>query len=294
VPEPLRPLSFGQLIDVAGRLIWSAPQTLVGLAALPFAFFLPATALPLPSLDQVEKLPDFAPLLPWLPHIIVGGLIYVSVLSLVMTVVLAGQAYAAAVARTDRAPHFGVAWRVGWKNVWPLSSALLLLVLVPIVSMLPVFALIMLLRSLSSSTMIITAIGLIVVWALAMFYAIARLSLIVPVVTLERRTGAAALRRSWDLMHGQVTRVVGMFLVVGVSVTIVSALIGAAVGAAAIVQPSVGVWLGALVQLCLQAVGSAINGALLVVVYLDLRCRREGFDLAGLSDLLETVERTAR
>jgi hypothetical protein len=290
VPEPLRPLSFGQLIDAAGRLVWSAPRPLIGLAALPFAFFLPAAALDLPAIAQSGKPPDLEPLRAWMPQIVIGALVFVTLLSIVMTVVLAAQTYASAVARAERAPHVGLAWRVGWKHLWPLSTALLLLLLVPLVSVLPVLAIMALLSALSSPAMVASMILVVIVWSLLMFYAVARFSLLVPVVTLEGLTGVAALRRSWDLMEGQVARVVACFLVVGVSVTIVSTLIGAAVAATAIMQPSIGLWLGALLQLFFQGVGSALNSALLVAIYLDIRCRREAFDVVRLERALATVE----
>jgi len=99
-------------------------------------------------------------------------------------------------------------------------------------------------------------------------------SLIGPIAMLEQLSGRAALSRSRALVKGHFWRVFGMVLV--------TALVGAVSTFLASLLTHVPV-LGALVSGALQAVLSTFTAALLVVLYIDLRCRHENFDLRLLA-----------
>ncbi|MEO8604844.1 MAG: hypothetical protein ABI629_19920 [bacterium] len=294
VPEPLRPLSFGQLIDAAARLVWAYPAALIGLAALPLAFFLPLfllQALLLPELNGTA--PDLEQFGPWLLQIIVGGIVFVCVLSVVWTVAIAAQTYASALARAAQPPAFVNACRVGWGLISPISWALFLIVGVfAIFAGIAAVLLIALASALGDYSMLTFAPLFLCI--VAQLYLFARLALVVPVVVLERGVGMAALRRSATLMQGQVLRMIGIFLIVNLAITLVGGLIAASLIPLATTVPLLGSLATGLVQLGAQAIGSAINSALLVLLYFDIRSRVEGFDLEQLLQMTAAAASVTR
>jgi hypothetical protein len=99
--------------------------------------------------------------------------------------------------------------------------------------------------------------------------------LIGPIAMLEQVSGRAALSRSRALVTGYFWRVVGVLLIimlVGIAQTVIAGML-----------TEVPV-LGALISGGLQAVMSTFTSAVLVVLYIDLRCRHESFDVRLLAD----------
>jgi hypothetical protein len=110
-------------------------------------------------------------------------------------------------------------------------------------------------------------------------YAFPVLLLLPQVVVLERRMGVSAVRRSWDLVRGVRLRAMGVAgaagLIVAIPLTGLQLLID--------VIPV----FGALLWATGQAVGYAYTFATQVVLYFDIRCRKEAFDLEHLAQLVE-------
>ncbi len=101
------------------------------------------------------------------------------------------------------------------------------------------------------------------------------------VMVLERRFGFAALSRSHELMKGHKARGFGIMLVSYILVGVVTAGVGLLT--AIFPVPVVGTVVDALAQ----SVGYAFLSAVLVVLYFDIRCRKESFDLEHLASLVE-------
>lgn len=106
------------------------------------------------------------------------------------------------------------------------------------------------------------------------------LTLLSPVMVLENRFGSAALKRSFELMKGQRLRAFGIALLVG----ILSAVLGFGVQMALGFIPIVGPIGSGLVS----AVSGAYMAAVWVVLYFDIRCRTEAFEIEQLARLVET------
>jgi hypothetical protein len=99
------------------------------------------------------------------------------------------------------------------------------------------------------------------------------------VVVIERVFGARALGRSRDLMGGNLLRGFGVMLV---SVLIWSLLqFGAELALAGLP------WIQPIGSALVQAAGFAYYSAVGVLLYVDLRCRKGGFDAEQLSRLVE-------
>lgn len=104
------------------------------------------------------------------------------------------------------------------------------------------------------------------------------------VVVLEGRYGLNALKRSRELMRGNLARGFGVFaasflimavLSTGVEITLISVPVIYPVASAVV-----------------QAAGFAFYSAVGVLLYFDIRCRKEAFDLEHLSRIVE--ERSGR
>jgi len=112
-----------------------------------------------------------------------------------------------------------------------------------------------------------------------------------PAVVLEREGPAQALARSWRLVRGSFWRVLGITLLAGLIVLVTAGvlqipfgLLAAAAGGGNSLLPSTG---GNVASILISAVGGVVAGAVArpisagvaVLLYVDLRMRREGLDL---------------
>jgi hypothetical protein len=117
------------------------------------------------------------------------------------------------------------------------------------------------------------------------------LSLAAPAVVLERQGPLQALRRSWRLVRRSFWRVFGILLLAGLIVTIAGFVLELPFGAAAFFSGSGGVLSGhtpGLAATLVAAVGRIVAGTVtrpisagvVVLLYMDMRMRKEGLDLA--------------
>jgi hypothetical protein len=99
------------------------------------------------------------------------------------------------------------------------------------------------------------------------------------VMVIERRFGMNAVRRSLELMKGHRGRA---FLIV-VLVMVLSGVVGFAFDLAVGSLP----WLGGAASGFAQAVTGAFASVVFVVLYFDIRCRKEAFDIQHLAQLVQ-------
>ena len=99
-----------------------------------------------------------------------------------------------------------------------------------------------------------------------------------PVMLIEGRFGTRALGRSRDLMRGNLLRALGLLLVVWLVSGVLSTGLALPVAAFPMLQ--------SVVSGAVNAVTSVYGAAVAVVLYFDVRCRKEAFDLAHLAELV--------
>ena len=99
------------------------------------------------------------------------------------------------------------------------------------------------------------------------------------VMVLESLFGMAAIRRSLDLMKGQRGRALGILLVVLIVQSVIGFGIGLALGSIPV--------LGALGSGLVASVSGAYTAAVSVVLYFDIRCRKEAFEVEQLARIVE-------
>jgi hypothetical protein len=99
------------------------------------------------------------------------------------------------------------------------------------------------------------------------------------VIVLEDRGGWESLKRSRELARDNVWRIVAVYLVSFVLMTVMSLVLS-------LVTRHIPV-AGTLIDAVVQAVFTAYMSAALVVLYFDIRCRKEAFDLEHLAGLVD-------
>jgi hypothetical protein len=132
--------------------------------------------------------------------------------------------------------------------------------------------------------------------------------LLLPIVVVENRGGVAAFNRARELSRGQVWRLfvlaLGLALVVLIFLLVLATLAGLAASFLGVDQPDqidrsssmmLLVQAGVIVlSLLFQAAWSPVFAAAQLLLYLDLRIRREAYDLDLLADAAEARVATAR
>lgn len=114
------------------------------------------------------------------------------------------------------------------------------------------------------------------------------LSLVVPAVVLEGKRGSDALIRSKQLVKYDRSKVVGLVVTMGFIVWVL--VLGLAGGAGAMLALVVRDLNSPLFEVVGQLIGCVISplpSVALVLLYYDLRIRKEGFDLENLSNEME-------
>jgi Membrane domain of glycerophosphoryl diester phosphodiesterase len=108
-----------------------------------------------------------------------------------------------------------------------------------------------------------------------------------PIVILERVGARAALRRSWQLVRGSTPRVFGITLLVGLITGILGAIVGALLSVVTqLGDENVRLILNQLATLIVAVLIQPISFIVVVLLYYDLRIRREAFDIEMLAATL--------
>ncbi|HSR82946.1 MAG TPA: glycerophosphoryl diester phosphodiesterase membrane domain-containing protein [Streptosporangiaceae bacterium] len=304
---PLRPLALGDILNGSVILARRSPAATFGLAAIVATVFGVGTTVVRDIYDRRiatdEALLRNGQSLPQqqLSHLV--GSFYLTLLpTLLLLVVLAAVGHAVLTGMLSgpigkgvfgRTTSLAAAWQAGRVSV-VLAATLLLLVigigvLLPLVVAIVVLALAHL-APLAILLGILGGIGTAVVEVLLWV----RLSLTMPAVVLERISPVGAVKRSWRLTRGSFWRLFGILLltlliviVAGYVLALPFAFIGSIVGggslnifAAPVSTPLTTLIIGAVGSIVAATVTRPIGAGVNVLLYVDLRMRREGLDLA--------------
>jgi hypothetical protein len=103
--------------------------------------------------------------------------------------------------------------------------------------------------------------------------------LLTPVMVIERIFAFRAMERSWGLAKRNLLRLFGVWIVALVLITVLT-------GGADLVAGFIP-WVGVVLSGIVQGAANAFGTAAFVVVYFDIRCRKEAFDLEHLARQVE-------
>lgn len=300
---PLRPLSFGALLGAPFQMLRRSPGILglslllqvlvlvVGggiVAAVIFAGFARIT-------DWND--PDQAPLIAGaIAGSILGGL-GLFILNFVVSALLQGIVVGAAARSTlGERPTARSTWPTVKRRVWRLAGWTALLALAVLVIFVVLAGVVLLGVALgpvgiavSIAVALLLGLGALVLW----FWIYTKLSIVPSVLVLERTTIRAAITRSWSLTRGYFWRTLGAeFLVtamIGVATYVITTPLSLVGSVGTLIDPnntgtSIAVVvivqiLVAAVNLVGGAVSAFVTSAVVALIYIDLRMRKEGLDL---------------
>jgi hypothetical protein len=278
---PLRPLGLGDIWSGAVTVIRRNPVTTVGLAAIILGVVGVATAALQIVLHGSGWLVLATILLDLLVQVVLTGL-----LTMVIGRAVLGEQVS-----------IGQAWNLVKGRFAALLGVTLLTLAIFIGLWIPWLIILVILRVAGVD-------GLSVAWGIlgglatlvATVMALIRLSLAAPATVLERYGPSTSLRRSWNLTRGSFWRIFGILLltliVVGLAAFILelpfgflAAVFGGTVTPASLAGSAAN---GAVATVVIAGIGGIVAGAIvrpvssgvLVLLYLDMRMRKEGLDLA--------------
>jgi membrane-anchored glycerophosphoryl diester phosphodiesterase (GDPDase) len=182
-------------------------------------------------------------------------------------------------------PHL---WRlVGWTAL--LGAAVLVIFLLLIGVILLGVALGPIGIAVSIAVSLLLGLGAVVLW----FWLYTKLSIVPSVIVLERTSIRAAVRRSWRLTNGYFWRTLGaeilVSLIISVAIQIITTPISLLGSVGTLLDPNntgAAISVAVIVQIIVVAIGvlggaisAFVTSALVALIYIDLRMRKEGLDL---------------
>ncbi|MFE5838529.1 hypothetical protein [Arthrobacter sp. NPDC056493] len=307
---PLRPLMFGEIMDGAFQTIRRNPKAMLGAGLLAQALgAVIAGVVPLfaPASDASAEA--------WLANLstsemtglfagVAGGFILFGLVSVFISVVMQG-AMVVPVARSilNRPTGFRQMWLLARGRAWTLVR----LAGIGVAAVLLAMALIVVATALLANAMgtgsLVIVLPLFLAFIAAMIWVSVKLTVAPAVIVVEDVGALDGIRRSWAVTRGSWWRVLGIVLVVSllvgiigqivlIPVTLLSGLLTTVTGPqdpasqAATLQVVVGV-ATAVVSAAVGAVAFAFQTSVMALLYLDLRMRNDGLDIALLR-LLES------
>ena len=303
---PLRPLGVGEILDGAFTSIRRNPRATLGIAAL----LLTASAVitttlslilvhyvgtvNLPTPGQQLTTEQASRLLTRMGEVLAPTAAVSLVLAFIVDTVLTGL-LTVVIGRSVLGHKItaGEAWRIARPRMAALIGTTLLIPLI-LIGLWVAYAIVLVILAvlhapgaLIGGLAVLGAIAgiILTIWFTIMFRMAAQ------AVVLEREGPVRALGRSWRLVRGSFWRVLGITLLAGLIVVVTAgvlqipfSLIGAMAGGGNSLLPATG---GNVAGILISAVGGVVAGAVArpisagvaVLLYVDLRMRREGLDL---------------
>ncbi len=256
----LRPLSIGEILDVAFKLYfrhWKTFMAIVALIAIPAAALtglIIASTIDFASKGKLYYVDNSAQ---------TSGVIVILVVALVALLLITACAFrAVSQAYLGHRPSLGESIRFALPRLFSLLWIFILAGLGTVIGFL---------------LLVIPGVYLLVAWFA-----------VVPVLLVEGAKGSRALGRSRELVKGRWWSTFGVLLVLGILISVTSA-IGQQVASALLSSSSsvaTIVTVTQVVDALTRIVTEPIAVAGVVVLYFDLRVRREGFDVSLMIDQL--------
>jgi hypothetical protein len=292
---PLRPLGVGEILDGAFASIRRNPKAILGLAAVVMTISAVISAtitrtllnlggLNLPSPGQQLTTAQATHLVGRAIAVVVPAFGLTVLLTFIVQAILAGL-LAPIIARGVGGQQIsaGDAWRVTRPRLPSLLLATLLALLAGLGPLL-VLGLLVAIAAVAGSPPVVY--GLLVLLGLAALvltiWFSTMLSLVTPVVVLENQGPARALARSWRLVNRSFWRVFGITLLAGIIVAIAGGILQLPFSVLGAVSGS---GIGATIVIVIGAIAAGtvtrpITAGVTVLLYVDMRMRKEGLDLA--------------
>jgi hypothetical protein len=255
----LRPLGVGELLDAAIKIYRSRARTLLAAVAVPvvpvviFTVLVSASAGSEPTVDPVtgQLSADGGDVLVYVLGALVGS--FAIVVATMVATAACFRSISGAYVGDD--PDWRESLRFGFSRFWSVLGVTILSTLATVVGL------------------VVCIVG--VLWPMTVF------AVAMPVLLLEGTSAPRALGRSRELVQGMGWRTLGVVLLGTVLANVFQAMLAAPL--AAVMFADVGVVVEAIVNGVVSIVSTVavtpFTAALTMALYVDLRVRKEGFDL---------------
>lgn len=302
-PLPLRPMGIAELVDGAIKLYrrkWAALMAMVAIIYIPLIFiqFALTQDLVAPFESALDPLATPEQQLGALqtalgPLFVIGGAFGLFTILFVQPFLTAAMARAASRLYLGEEVTIGDTYRYAIGRVlsilWiSILTALALLLVVVVVAVLTVVLIAGAGGGAAGDVSGLLLVVLLIGGFIAAIYVAIRLAFGSTVLVIEGLRGTKALGRSWRLVKGKFWRVLGVFVVAGLVSFIVALVISTPLEA---VFSAIGpeAWpLAALSEALATVVVVPFSTLITVLLYFDLRIRKEGFDLEVMAQELST------
>jgi hypothetical protein len=309
---PLRPLALGDILNGAVTAIRRNPAATVGLSAIVLSITgVVTTAVTLAVAGNLRTTVNSfgnGPVSITTTRNSLGGLglvfLVTVLLGLIAEVILTGM-LTGVVGRgvLGQRVSIGQAWRLARPRLLGIIGVLLLSWLILGAVWIPYVVILVVLAGLHLGGL---ALAFGIIGGLAMFVLdvvlYIRFTLATPVVVLEQRSPAAALRRSWQLAARSFWRLFGIFLLTAIIVsiaavilqvpfTVVKSLVGGGFGSVGASTSAAAIIVGGIGGIVAGAITRPVEAGVIVLLYVDMRMRKEGLDLV-LRDAAQSQEMT--
>ena len=289
----LRPLSVGDIIDRVLRLLRANPILFLGIAVLPDLVV--EVLQRVSGLSQTFDLNDLGAAFgtsgggPVVPRQFQpansGAAIAVAIIAVAVSIIQAGALIEAIGRRyLGRTVTVREAYTRGLRAVPRLVLCGLVVVAVFAALFLVVAAALAILNS-SALTAIAVIIGLIG-FIFVLPWAFLSLAVVGPTIVLEGLGPIAAIRRSFHLMDRSRLRTLGLYLLMGIITSILGLVFGVIFLASFVTEPTIRAVLQTIASVASAAVSGPLVYGAIVVLYYDLRVRKEAFDLQLAAEAL--------
>ncbi len=300
---PLRPLAVGDILSGAFTTIRRNPSATIGLAAIVLTVYavlstaitlivgaqvgrlnLPARGQNLTQAQVDHLLLRFLEIgVPLLVVALILGFLFENILTGLLTGVIGRGVL-------GRRISLGEAWQLGRVPALLGASGLILAILVGMWAPLIAIVVVLAAAHLAVAATLIGVLGFLGALVLSIWFSV-MLSLAAPAVVLERLGPVQALRRSWRLASRSFWRLFGILLLTALVVFVASAILEIPFGiirvlaggglASGLAEGSavLGVIIGAIGSIVAGAVTRPVSAGVTVLLYLDMRMRKEGLDL---------------
>jgi hypothetical protein len=303
---PLRPMGVGEILSGAFTSIRRNPVATLGPSAILLSVYGVASIAFSLALRRVVQDVNFSPgktlthnqvarlLFDVFAILLPSGLAIVA-LAFVVQIILTGL-LTVVIGRgvLGRRVSMGEAWQLALPRLPAILGAIVLNVLCVLgpLAAVAALAIVLALAHLYAVAAVVAVLGGIAAICVDIWFSV-MFSLAAPAVVLERQGPARALARSWRLIGGSFWRVFGILILAAIVVLVVGAVLQVPFGLAELfaggtagafglagTRSVASVIIAGIGGIVANAVSRPISAGVLVLLYLDLRMRKEGLDLA--------------
>ena len=313
---PLRPIGFGTLLGASFQVLRRNPKATFGSALIVQAVIMLVTVLIVGlvtfwAIDRIDSAPLDQKDAVAAGSVLAGALS--AIIPIALSLIASALLQAVIVIEVARATlgeklRLGALWRTAASRLWPLVLWTGLLTVALFIGVAVIAAFVVLLISVGGTAGFVAGVlvgifgGLVLAAASAFLYT--KTSVVPSLIVLEKLSVRASVVRSWSLTRGYFWRTLGVLLLIGLIVQVITQIVTTPVSllmglGAMLIDPNgtlseettyIVTALTLIIAIPVAAVAAVVQSAAIALIYLDLRMRKEGLDL----ELARYVESAAQ